>query len=560
MPTSWYHVIPSILEFIERYRPRSILDVGVGFGKYGVLLREALEVPHGRYHKSQWRLKVEGIEVFRGYKNPLHEYCYDRIYYEEVTSILHKLPQYDFILLIDVLEHLEKDQGRKLIRELLDHCTQCVLISTPLYPSAQGGYLGNEYETHKSRWVITDFIDFDFSYKLIPIGSNAAQLISVFPSQGEHSRAPHVEPTLAHAQSLRLDTEPLTVGYFLPHRNLTGGMKALVAQMRWLQARGHRIVVFGKAEDGAAVMPAWSDFEPDVVVPLHPARPLLECVNSAPCDVVIAGWWEQLPELAELTVPVIYWEQGHEWLFGELNDLAHDAPARRWLSYCYKQPCHMASVSPTVAQILRVRYNRETFILPNGIDTDVYSPGKRPDDGTVLLVGNPSLRFKGFDVALRTLQKVWNAGYKFKVRWICQVKPEVKGVTFPIHFVVNPPQGELPRYIADADILLFTSWYEGFGMPPLEAMACGVPVVATECGGIQTYAKPGENALLADPGDVDSLAHAVIYLLNNKEAREYLGQKGRETALRFHFSKVIPILESYAYTVVRARNAAPNGT
>lgn len=547
MPTSWYQVIPTVLELVERYRPRSILDVGVGFGKYGVLLRDALEVPLGRYHKSQWKLRIDGVEVFRGYRNPLHDYCYDRVYYGDIANLIDQLPRYDLILLVDVLEHLEKERGRGLIGALLGHCAQCLLISTPLYPDPQGPYLENECEAHRSKWVITDFLDFDFSYKVIPIGASAAQLIAVFPRSIGLGPAEGAQIRLLPSEGHTSQSPQLTIGCFLPHKNLTGGLKMFLSHLKWLQLRGHRIIAFAGADGGKAVMPPWSNFAPDVIVPLPPNGSLVDAVRAVACDVLFAVWLEQLPDFVRTGIPVVYWEHGHEWLFGELNDLTHDAPLRKRMSYCYQQPCHIASVSPTVARILRVRYGRDTFIIPNGIDTELYSPGQRPNDGTVLLIGNPFLRFKGFDVALRALQRVWDCGCRFRVKWICQAEPQVRGVTFPLNFIVNPPQSELPRHIAAADVFLFTSWYEGFGMPPLEAMACGVPVVATDCGGIQVYAKAGENALLADPGDVDSLAHAVIYLLGDSDAREYLSRRGRETALRFHFTNTVPLLESYLY-------------
>ena len=52
MPTSWYQAIPSIMEQIEYQRPKSILDVGVGFGKYGLLIRDILEIPYKNYKKE----------------------------------------------------------------------------------------------------------------------------------------------------------------------------------------------------------------------------------------------------------------------------------------------------------------------------------------------------------------------------------------------------------------------------------------------------------------------------------------------------------------------------
>lgn len=545
MPTSWYQTIPAILEQIQLGAPASILDIGIGFGKYGVLIRDALELPFQRYHKDQWKLRVDGIEVFPGYKNPVHDFVYDKVYYCNVTEVIDQLPGYDIILLIDILEHLGKEEGLNLIRNLLGHTNKFLLISTPLYPEDLNDYLGNEFERHRSRWVLTDFLDFDFSYRLVPIGENGAQLVSIFPTHYREETALDTDKYLVPASG---EGNPLTVAYVLPHKNLTGGLKMLLEQMRHLRARGHRVVALGRMDGTGRVIPDWFPIEVDEEIVVPPTRSYLHYLDS--CDVVMAGWVSQIPELAGAPVPVVYWEQGHEWLFGECGDLSWNSPIRRHLAQCYRLPCYLAAVSPTVAKILKVRYNREAFVIPNGVDTEVYRPGQRPNDGTILLVGNPGLRFKGFEVALKALQKVWGCGFRFKVKWVCQVRPQVRGVSYPIDYVTNPSQEVLAEHYRNADIFLFTSWYEGFGMPPLEAMASGVPVVATQCGGIESYAVAGENALLADPGDIDSLAYAVMYLLQNEKARNVLAERGRETALKFRFSSAICRLEEYLRRVV----------
>ncbi len=61
MPTSRFQVIPDILSLLQREQPRSILDVGVGFGKYGLLIRDILEIPFERYNKQQWICQIDGV-------------------------------------------------------------------------------------------------------------------------------------------------------------------------------------------------------------------------------------------------------------------------------------------------------------------------------------------------------------------------------------------------------------------------------------------------------------------------------------------------------------------
>lgn len=88
-------------------------------------------------------------------------------------------------------------------------------------------------------------------------------------------------------------------------------------------------------------------------------------------------------------------------------------------------------------------------------------------------------------------------------------------------------------------------------MPPLEAMASGVAVVATDFGGGAEYLVPGENALVADPGDFDSLAAGVAYLLEDDEARAYLSREGRKTAEKFDLVSIAELLEQHLLRVAQ---------
>ena len=210
----------------------------------------------------------------------------------------------------------------------------------------------------------------------------------------------------------------------------------------------------------------------------------------------------------------------------------------------------MCAASPFVAEVMRRRYGRVTPIMPCAIDTEQFRPTEDVMSDTVLLVGNASLRFKGLDVAMKALAQVWDMGLRFRVRWITQVEPYRLNVPWPMEVVVNPNQDDIPRLYRESAVLLFTSWYEGFGLPPLEAMASGVPVITTDCGGVNSFVRPGGNALVADPGDIDSLAAGVAYLLGNPQARRLLARCGRETAVEFSWDRVLPLVEEILTHVV----------
>ena len=548
MPTSWYQAIPPILDQIKTESPQSILDIGVGFGKYGLLLRDVLDIPFERYHKQQWQVRIDGIEAFEQYKNPLHDFAYDHVYYGNAMEIIDQLPIYDGILFVDVLEHFSKEEGHAFIKKLLAHTRKSLLISTPLYPAEQEEYLGNHYERHISQWSLIDFVEYDFQYLRLNIGENAAQLFHLFPGKPQ----PSVQKFSVIPSASQESVHSLKISYILPHRQLTGGLKMLLEQMSQLQKRGHRVSALLRGQAGDDVLPDWFDAKIERTILVPPNESYNDYLQN--CDIVVAGWVEQLAELSQAPVPVVYWEQGHEWLFGDCNSLFRNSVLQRRLAEYYSTNVHFAAASGTLQTMLASRYQINPTLVPNFVDTDFYFPVRHSFNNHILLVGNPSLRFKGFDVALRTLQLLWQQEHRFTVTWVCQTKPNVQGAKFPVNIVVQPSQVDLANIYRNADLFLFTSWYEGFGMPPLEAMASGVPVVTTDCGGVREYVHPGVNALVADPGDIRSLTAGLSFLLKNESARKMLTEHGLETARQFSRESALTKLENLLSAIAEDRS------
>lgn len=98
------------------------------------------------------------------------------------------------------------------------------------------------------------------------------------------------------------------------------------------------------------------------------------------------------------------------------------------------------------------------------------------------------------------------------------------------------PMEDLPLLMNGAEIFVFPSLYEGFGLPVLEAMSCGTPVISSNRSSIPEIV--GSAGVLIDPTDVQELAHRIVYLLRNGEERRRLSLLGKDQAARFSWEEV----------------------
>ena len=97
------------------------------------------------------------------------------------------------------------------------------------------------------------------------------------------------------------------------------------------------------------------------------------------------------------------------------------------------------------------------------------------------------------------------------------------------------PREELAMVTAGASTLIYPSIYEGFGLPPLEAMACGVPVVASEVSSLPEVV--GDTGLLINPYDDEALAQAILKIITNADIRQQLSLKAQARSMEFTWGK-----------------------
>jgi glycosyltransferase involved in cell wall biosynthesis len=180
-------------------------------------------------------------------------------------------------------------------------------------------------------------------------------------------------------------------------------------------------------------------------------------------------------------------------------------------------------------------------VVPVGVDAEVF----RPYDDVVKKKGRLMVTTSS-DVPMKGLVPLLEAIAKLRVErdidLIVIGKPQPKGrvagalerlgLTDIVTTITGVSDEDLARLYGEAEIAIVPSLYEGFSLPAIEAMSCGVPVVATTGGALpEVVGVNGETGLLVEPNNPDALVEAIARLLDDAPLRERLGAAGRERVI-----------------------------
>lgn len=215
----------------------------------------------------------------------------------------------------------------------------------------------------------------------------------------------------------------------------------------------------------------------------------------------------------------------------------------------------IATCSDEVAELAAMGVPRDRVrVVPCGVDLGLFTPGG-PRGGDAgphrVVVLSRLVERKGVDTAIRALAHL--PGTVLAVaggppRGGLDGDPEVRrlrsvardaGVADRVEFLGRLGRAEVPPLLRSADLVAALPWYEPFGMVPLEAMACGVPVVASAVGGHLDTVVDGVTGTLVPPRDPEAAAAAVRALLDDPARRAAMGfAAGDRARARYSWARV----------------------
>jgi glycosyltransferase involved in cell wall biosynthesis len=219
-------------------------------------------------------------------------------------------------------------------------------------------------------------------------------------------------------------------------------------------------------------------------------------------------------------------------------------------------------------------------VAPCGVDLDLFTPqGPAEPRGRrrrIATVGRLVPR-KGVDLVIRALRELKDAGIDDVELLVVggssdpaglAVDPEARrllalaaelGVADQVVLRGQVPQAQMPPLLRGLDAVVCVPWYEPFGIVPLEAMACGVPVVAAAVGGLIDTVVHGKTGLHVPPQDAGALASALAELLADPEQARQLGRGGRKrVSSRYSWNRVAAETEKAYHLACAAVGASLN--
>lgn len=356
----------------------------------------------------------------------------------------------------------------------------------------------------------------------------------------------------------------MRVTFVIPTRQIAGGIRVVFEYANRLQARGHKVQIvyplmplsFGRSifkYDGlkSRTLEFLANLKNrnrikwfDIKAPVIPIPWLLErFIDDA--DIVIATAWPTayfVNSVSNKKGKKVYFIQHYEvWTWSDVAEKVDKT---------YKFPLYKIVIANWLKDLLKEKFNEEVYaLIPNGVNLEqFYNDNKIWNKEKRILMLYSGIEWKGLKDGIKAFEIARERHPTIKLVMFGADKDE--GVPSYVEFHKGIWGEELRKLYCSCDIFVCPSWSEGWGLPPMEAMACKCAVVTTNVGGIPDYTIPNETALISPPKDPIFLANNIIKLLDNEDELKRISIAGYDYIKNFTWEKATDKLEAVLKKIV----------
>jgi len=298
-------------------------------------------------------------------------------------------------------------------------------------------------------------------------------------------------------------------------------------------------------------------YEPKImrIVGMRPqffSRQLIKDISHDPTDIVHVHDFSQFPllisVLRKVKSTVVLSPHKINEHFQNISSPFRKRLLKGTVNYIGKKVSRFIVDNPQDKSILMSMETPEEKItlIQHGIDYLKMASIKRNEEDIILTVGRyaPNKGLHNLMDAARVIidnyypqLKFYLVGTVFDKEYHKLLQEKIRGFEDQIYLTGPLEEAKLINLFSRAKFFIFPSVNDTHGLVSLEAMAAGVPVIATKVEGTSSLIQDGFNGILIPPDDVSSLVDSILDLLKNKEKRELLIKKGKETAKKYYWQE-----------------------
>lgn len=348
----------------------------------------------------------------------------------------------------------------------------------------------------------------------------------------------------------------MKITFLLPQVKLSGGVKVVFEYANHLYDRGHCVSVvypfipmksgkkwhdlryltgMGKQSVVNAfrgVYVDWFDLKADIIrVPTFSEK----YIPNA--DVIVATWWETSYYMVKY-----HKNKGEKFYLIQSYEIWGGPKAK--VDKTYQLGLHNIVISSWLRNVMKQLGSNVDGLILNGVNLNEFYPEEIEKNDNEIRILMPYRRgeWKGVRDGLEAFEIV-RRKYSNARLIMFGSNPRKNELPKDVEFHLRLTKDKVRKIYNSCDIFCFPSHMEGFGLPPIEAMACRIPVVATNVGAVSDFAIHGTTALISEPKDVQAMSQNIIELIKDKHKRQQIAEAGHEYIKQFTWDKAVDKME-----------------